>query len=364
MKNLVIGSLVATSLTGTAFAAFSLPNFDGNINPVIHVDGKVSYDDNLQQQPAGPQKIHDTIYELSPGLSVSNAKGAAVQANLDVTGNFTRYADHNVLRTNLAVFDYTSSYTDAKNSADLNAGYHQLNQDTPTGGTAGLLRSNETVANGGDVYQINQNLKVGFDAKYDYTKYLTPGLANSKIYTVPLTAYWALNPKLDATVGAQYAKTDLTAGQTPYTDYYYSVGLKGELFNPKLTGNVSVGLNEHRGSVTPLSDGNSSSVGVQSNIQWAESATDTFTFGLSNQFGAASSGQEQQTLALTGGLQHKLSEQLLASVNLGYSIINYSGPRVDDYWSSTFALRYNLSATWAAAISYKYQNNADRKSVV
>jgi hypothetical protein len=357
MKKLVLGSLVATSLAGTAFAAFSLGD---NANVVLNADGSVRYDSNILQQPAGPTKVKATIFELDPGISISNAKAAAVQANLTYTEDLTRYDNHSNLNTNLAVIDYTSSYKDSANIADFNVGYHQLNQDTPLAGAPGLLRHNETVGDGGDEFTVNPSLKLGFDASYDYTKYLAAGLANSTVYSLPLTAYWAYNPKLDYTAGVRYRKTDLS-DQPSYTDIYYNVGMKGT-FNEKLTGSFSVGVNQHRGSTTALSDGNSTSVGADSSFQWQESDVTLITFGLSNDFGAASSGQEQQTLAANAGIREQLSKQLTGIVNLGYNIINYSGPRVDDYWTSTFGLTYEISKTWSASATYEFQNNASNQT--
>lgn len=354
MKKLALGSLFASLFAGTAFAAFSLGD---NANVVLSADASVRYDNNIQQQPGGPGKVHDTIFELDPGVSIANAKAAPLQAKLAFVESITKYDDNTGLDTNLSILDFTSTYTDPKNSANLSAGYHQLNQNTPISGVPGLLRRNETVADGGDIYMINDKSKFGLDLNYDHTKYEVAGLANSSIYEVPATYYFALSPKLDATLGLRYRKTDLSGGNSAYTDYYYNLGLKGE-FNPKLTGSFTVGVNEHRGASNAFEGGNSTSVGLDSALTWQESATNTFTLNLSNDFGAAASGQEQQVLAISGGLQTQLTEQLIGLVNLGYNIINYSGPRVDDYWSSSFGLRYNFSRTWSATVTYNYQNNA------
>ncbi len=356
MKKLVLGSLVATSLVGTAFAAFSLD--DNNINVVINANGSVRYDDNISQQPAGPGKVKDTIYEIDPGVEIVNARGAPLQAKFDFTEAITRYTDNTNLDTNLAIFDLTTTYTDPKNTAKFSAGYHELNQDTPVSGVPGLLRRNETVADAGDIYLINDKSKFGIDANLDNTKYKAAGLANSDIYAVPLTYYYNVSGKLDATLGVRYRKTDLSGGQPSYTDTYYNIGLTGD-FNPKLTGSITVGLNEHRGEFTALSNGNSTSVGLDSNFTWNYSEITQYTLGVSNDFGAAASGQEQQTLAINAGAQTQLiSQVLVGSANVSYSIINYSGPRVDDYWTSTLALKYLLSKTWSVSASYKFQNDA------
>jgi hypothetical protein len=289
-------------------------------------------------------------------VTLTNAKAAPLQAKISYSESITRYTDNTNLDTNLGSLDFTSTYTDPKNSAKLDAAYQQLNQNTPISGQPGLLRRNETTADAGDVYLINEKSKFGLDLSYDRTKYAVAGLANSDIYAVPVTYYYAVSPKLDATLGLRYRKTDLSGGNPSYTDYYYNLGLKGE-FNPKLTGSFTVGVNEHRGASSALEGGNATSVGLDSNLTWQESAVNTFTFSLSNDFGAAASGQEQQVLAFSAGLQSQLSQQLVGFANVGYNIINYTGPRKDDYFSGSLGLRYNLSRTWSITGAYNYMDN-------
>ncbi len=353
MKKLALGSLVATTLAGTAFAAFSIGD---NATVIFNADASVRYDNNIQQQQAGPGKIKDTIYELDPGVTITNAKAAPLQARLTYTEAITRYTDNTNLDTNLGMLNFTSTYTDPKNSANFNAGFEQLNQNTPISGLPGLLRRDSTTVDGGDIYKINEKSKFGLDLSYDRTKYAVAGLANSQVYTVPATYYYVLSPKLDATLGLRYRKTDLSGGNPSYTDYYYNLGLSGE-FNPKLNGSITVGVNEHRGASTAFAGGNATSIGLDSKLTWQESAVNTFNFTLSNDFGAAASGQEQQTLALSAGVQSQLSEQLIGFGSVGYNIINYSGPRKDNYFTGSVGVRYNLSRTWSITAAYNYLDN-------
>ena len=106
------------------------------------------------------------------------------------------------------------------------------------------------------------------------------------------------------------------------------------------------------------------SVGLDSTLTWARGDTKV-DLSVSNDFGAAASGQEQQTLQSSLGVTQKLtniSPALTANVNLGYNIVSYSGPRVDDYWSSSVGLTYILGGGWSVAANYKFQNNASNNT--
>lgn len=355
MKKIALGSLALTALAGTSFAAFSLTD---DITLRLTGDVGVVYDDNIQlgDGTVNP-KVDDVIFNFKPGLTLEfGKKGLAV---FNFSENFTRYADTANINTNLASLSFRSTLDTGKTTGSLNAGFAQLNANTPTAtggvsGVPGLLRRDNTTAGGNVKFTLSEKSNFGVGVTYDKTDYKLTTLADSQITTVPITYYQEITPNLYITPSIRYRKTQLSAPATSdFTDYYYSVGLDGQ-FDPKLSGNVSVGLNKRQAQVGK----NESSVGLDSNLNWKYTEKTTFGFNVKNDFGASSVGASQKTLSLGANASTELAVKVTGSANVNYSSTRYAAARVDKNWRFGVSVNWALYDYFSLSAGYDYTDNS------
>jgi hypothetical protein len=335
MKNLALSLAAFAAFAGHASAAFKLG--DATVNFIGSV--AVSYDDNLLLSEVG--KLDDIAYKIEPGIEINFGRQGANQTTLlTFTETLTRYADVNGLDSNLAKIALRSTMRNGNDSYSLNGGYTQSDQNTPVSGVPGRLRRNIATfgASGEWEVRVKNRISVGFN--FEDTNYKQAGLADSAIYTIPLSYFYELrNPKQFVSAGFTYRKAELDAPGTGFTDYKYSVGFRQDAVggNVKLTGTFNVGINQRQ----PEVGANESSLGLDANFNYAYSPKTGFNLGLSNDFGQASVGTSQKTLRVNGGVQQQFATGWSGSANASFSKTDYLGARQDDYFDTT------LSVTWA-----------------
>jgi hypothetical protein len=357
MKKLALSLAALAALAGNASAAFKL----GDATVTFMGSASATYEDNLLLSEVG--KLDDTALKLAPGLEINfGREGANHTTVLTFTETLTRYLDVNGLDSNLANLSLRSTLRQGNDSYSLNASYAQSDQNTPVSGVPGRLRRN-TISfgtNGEWEIRVKNRLSVGFN--FEDTNYKQAGLADSAIYTIPLSYFYELrNPKQFISAGFTYRKAQLDAPGTDFTDYKYSVGFRQDAVggNVKLTGTFNVGLNQRQ----PEVGGNESSLGLDANLNYAYSPKTAFSLGLSNDFGQASVGTSQKTLRVNGGVNQQFATGWSGSANASFSTTDYLGARSDDYMDGTLAVtwavfsRPQYSVSLVGAYTYKDNNS-------
>ncbi len=359
MKYLALGAVALTALAGNVYAAGPLFAESAPYGPIaLFLTGNVGvrYDDNIQLGDGiiNP-KVSDTIFTVVPGVEADFGKrdGGGLFSVFTYAESLERYVNSTNLNTSLASVNLTSTLAGGKTTGDFNAGYSQLTANTPVSGVPGLLRRNETHLGGHVKFTVSEISKLGLGLTYDQTDYKTAGLANSKIFTVPLNYYYIIDAKNDLSLGVRYRKTQLTAPGTDFTDYYYNIGWDGEI-SSKLTGNISVGLNQRK----PQVGKSEASLGLNSSLSWKATDKTSVNLNLSNDFGSSSAGQSQR--ALTAGLSAdtQIAADWTGSAKVNYSSTRYPGTRVDDYWSFGVSTKWTVSKIFSLTAAYDYKDNS------
>lgn len=356
MKKILLGAVLIMTVSETALASVSLGS-----NAQVFFTGSaiVRYDDNILQS-SGATKISDTIIEIDPGVMLNlGAQGAQFKTTLAYTEAITRYVDTSALNTELSQLSLNSDFSSPKTNLGFNAAYKQINQNTPTLGTPGLLRRNVATIGVDGEFDIDGKSSLALGANYEKTHYKVAGLVDSKIYGIPLTYYYAVSAKLSISAGFRYRSTDLlhaadVAGNSDAKDYFYNVGVRLKT-NPKLNGYVSVGFNQRH----PTVGKNESSLGLNSGVTYDYSAITRFTLDVSNDYGSASAGQSQKKFTVALGAQTQLASNWLGFGNVSFNDIKYpTTARKDEYWEATIGAKWILSQTAEITGSYIYRHNA------
>lgn len=359
MKKFTLGITLLATATGSAFAAPLLSN--DFIQTNFTLNAKVRYDDNILLTATGDKS--DTIYEFDPGVKFNlGNKDKPGLLQLSATEAVQRYDKATSLNSNLISYNLNSNLGTAsgdKTTATVSAGYSQIAANTP--GTLAnptiLSRRNVTDAGAGANYKFSGLTDFTLAGQYEYTEYKAASSVNSRVYTVPFNYYYTPDSsKIDLSAGLQYRKTDLKSVTTPgYTDYYYNVGLRSTPVSTKISGSLSVGLNQRD---TPNAK-TEYSPGVKGNLSYKYTDKTTFTLGASNDFGASSGGQSQKIVSINGGVQTNFNEQWSASLDLSYSRTKFATvpPRTDGLHNASLGVTYVATKWCSIRLADAYADN-------
>ncbi len=338
-----ISILVTTvALSTAAYAAPFLAVGDG---AELFLTGTVGVraDDNIFLTS---NKTSDVILDINPGFDLVFGKDAAAKGHFSYVESFSNYSDNDRLNTSLSAVNFSSAYDDGKSKMNVNAGYNQLNQNTPD--VRGLSKRDVFTAGLSGEVSATEKSSVGFGVAYSKTDYKRATLSDLATFTVPVNYYYELNPKIDLSLGLRYRNSDSQLGSDS-KDFSYLVGFRGE-FSPKLNGSVMVGIGTRDYSI----GGDKSIFDIDAALNYLASEKTTLQLSASNDFGTAAVGSGQRIFSLGGSVFTKVSDVWSVRAGLTYQSLDYFS-RTDDYVELQVGADYTVNAnvTITGAMAYR-----------
>lgn len=343
MKKLISALLISLTMSTGATAAPFLAAGDGAELFLTGTLG-VRSDDNVYLSST---ETDDLIIDINPGFEFVFGQGSATQGYFKFVESIARYSDNDNLDTELAAINFVSRYDDGKSKLNADVNWAQLNQNTFD--VRGLTRRDVFGANVMGEVSVTEKSSIGFGGAYNNTDYKRTGYSDLKTFTIPVTYYYELSPKVDLSLGFRYRDTDSQLG-VDSKDYAYRVGFRGE-FTPKVIGSLAVGF----GSREFDSGGDESILDIDGAINFLVSEKTTFQVNVSNDFGDSAQGQQQKSFVLGGQVINKATDQWAVRAGLNYRKIDYY-TRTDDYVEMTLGADYTVSTNVTIQGSYAYRN--------
>lgn len=344
-------SILAAALT-LSTAAYSAPFLAVGDGAELFLTGTVGVraDDNIFLTAA---KVDDVIWDINPGVDLVFGKNSATKGRFSYVESFSNYSDNDDLNTALSAVNFTSNYDDGKSKLDVKAGYNQLNQNTydvrPAGNQPVLSRRDVSTAAITAEVSVTEKSSVAFGGAYSDTNYKRAGFSDLTEFSVPVTYYYELSPKLDLSFGFRYRNSDVQLG-VDSKDYTYRVGFRGE-FTPKVIGSVQVGFGTREfdnGIDKDILD-------IDAAVDFLLSEKTTFRVIASNDFGTSSSGQAQKNFSLGGNIINKASDEWYVRAGLTYRALDYF-TRTDDFVEGQLGADYVVNANVTISGAYAYRD--------
>jgi hypothetical protein len=345
---------LALAIFGSYSTAFAILPFSEGSGVFVTGTGKASYNDNVFL--VNTAKKASFVFDEIPGLEIDEGGNTDTKGTFTTNEDFVQYGSVSHQNTELNNTQYNGEYSDDKLLLNLDAGFHQLAQNTrETVGVAQkgvIVRNDITNATPQSEWTISEKAKVGVGFNYNNDHYKTAGFHSLTVYELPVNVYYEVLPKLSASAGYRYRDSQVKGNDS--TDNYFNVGARGE-FTPKLTGTVNAGYLQR----SPSHGNKQSAVGLESSLEYGFSEKTAFRLGASNDFTNASTGGTEKVLSINGGVTSKLSEQFTGDVAVAYSHTRYAGSsRADDYVEGTATLSYLYNKYLTLNASYTHRNNS------
>jgi hypothetical protein len=317
----------------------------------------VRADDNIY---LSSKATSDTIFDISPGLTLEFGKNAELKGSLALVDAFSNYADHSSINTNLFSADFMANYDDGKSKLSFNAGFHEMNQNTvDTALAAGgkLTRRDQFQVGAKGEVEVSQITSVAVGVNFEHMNYKVSGYGDFDELKVPINFYYKWTPKTDLSFGYTYGNYQTSIGQDSI-DHYFNVGMRGELM-PLLTGEVSVGVDQRN-----ISGGSSKTdPGLSANVTYAYSPKTSFIFNAGNNHSTSPQGVQQKNLSFGGQVKIEIDSAWnvnagLSWRNIAYSRFGTSGPHEDDYVEGTVGASYVVNSWVKINAAYNYRDNS------
>jgi hypothetical protein len=308
----------------------------------------VRADDNILLANSA-RKISDIILDITPGLELDFGKNAQTQGSLTLADAFAVYTDHSKYNTNLFAGNFVTRYDDGKMKLGFNAGYNELNQNTPD--VRGLVRRDVASAGANGEVGVSEISSVGAAVTYSHENYHPANFVDSDTLTVPINFYYKWTPKTDLSLGYAYRDFQANNLAEDSTDHFFNIGARGE-FGPKLTGKFAVGYR----TINYAKSSSQHAVGLDSSFAYELTPKSALQFGATNDFGTSPTGGKQRNLTINALVTTKLTEEFTANAGVSYRSIHYIAGRTDDYWEGTLGGSYIINANIRLVGAYVYRN--------
>lgn len=322
----------------------------------------VIVDDNIALDEAG--ELDDIIFNFTPGIEVNFGRG---QTNADFTilwrEDFVRYSEEDRFDADNTTLSASGTYNGPKFSGSASLAFLERQSNTNNVNAPGSL-IDQDIFTGSAMGEWVLSPKTSFGGGLKFHDISYQGFSAALIpdrdsFSIPLDFYYAVSPKLDLSVGYQYRDVNIedqnaVPGNDP-EDHRLSVGLRGE-FNPKLTGEVKIGLQERSFSVAGLDD--ESGLSAEGELVWEASPKVQLTTTVHSDFGVGGSGGTIEHRGLNFDLNYGLSQLWSFGANLGYRNSDYvQQARDDDLTNFGLSLRYVPNEYVTVKAGYDYADN-------
>ena len=286
------------------------------------------------------------IFDVTPGLDLTYGKGSQTQGSITAAVAFANYSDNSKLNTTLFSSNFNSRFDDGKLKLGFNAGFNEMNQNSPD--IRGLTRRDVFSTGGNGEVEISQKTSVGGGISFTHENYKRASYSDSDTLIVPVNFYYEITPKVDMSVGYRFKDRQAQIGSDS-ADHFFNVGARGE-FTPKLSGTFAVGL-----TTRDLSPGGSDRLlGLDASLSYELTPKTSVQIGASNDFGTTPQGQQQKNLSLNASINNNLSEEWSINGGLSYRATDY-GTRTDDYWEANVGAAYIVNASVRLVGAYVFR---------
>ena len=343
--NLVRLSFACLALNPVVYAAPFLAIGDGAELFVTGIVG-VRADDNIFTV-ANAQS--DTIFDLSPGAEITFGKDSDLKGSLTLVDAFSNYSSNSNLNTNLFSGDFSTNYSDGKMKLNLNAGYHEMNQNGAD--IHGLTRRDVTSLGTSGEVEVSQITSLAAGLTFTHTKYKRKGYANSDDYVVPINFYYKWTPKVEVSAGYAFRDYQTNIGADT-KDHFFNVGARGE-FTPLLTGEFNVGITTR--DFTP--GGSQSMLGLKAQLNYAITPKTGLQLTASSSPDTSPQGAQQKNVSLGATVNSKISDTWSVRAGLTWRAIHYT-TRTDDFLDGSLGATYIVNTYVNIVGAYAYRHNS------
>lgn len=342
-----------------------------NSSLTMSLGGAYQFNDNIFLDST--DEVNDSIIVFSPGVElnfgheVSNA-----HVKLSYVHDFIAYNDNSDLNRDTPDVSLDGRINSVKSSITFGASYKENAQNDASNNLAGDLavRSIFNVrVNGEWEMSAKSSLAAGYrlqDVQYD-----NPQFYDREMSVIPINYYWAVTPKLDASVGYQHRNTSyepdgMRIRQNPLApglfrpdtdDQFFNVGLRGTL-GAKTTGEIRLGIQERDFNTPGVDDEDLFSVDARA--VWQATEKSNFSVLFSRDFNADSFGTSIESTDIQIGGSTELRENFSGFASIRISKDEYSGLRTDDGTYSQVGVTYTPNSRSAVSVAYiVYKNESD-----
>jgi polysaccharide biosynthesis protein VpsM len=335
------------------------PIMDFGDNAQLHflATGEANYESNLFLRSTN--RASDIYFVFSPGLELRLAQEGAASAVVRYQHRFTAFRNYSELDDDFADFDMQARYNSGVVLGSAYANYKQLASNTVDANRDGvLIKRSQSNAGVSARYEISELTAVKVGVDYTKLDYEDDFYTDYKSYSIPVTFFYKVRPKIDLTAGARYRNTDTShaLGMVPdYKDLYYFVGAVGEFFSPVIFADVSVGYQkrDYKGTNLDLS-----SASYDITFIYTGDPKTTYYAGISRDYRtSAINGTAYAFTSVSLGARYRMSQFIGLNAGLVYGESEYQqSPRAEDILMLNLGASYHPNDYLTLSASYGYSN--------
>ncbi len=334
----------------------------------MSMGGAIQYNDNVFLDST--DKESDTIWVFSPGVELNfGQEPSNAHVKLLYVHDFITYSDNSRLNRDTPDLKLDGLLRSIKSNIDFGLSYKENSQNDASNNLAGDLATRNILnahVNGEWSMSAKSSLEAGYhlsDVQYDDARFY-----DREAYSIPLNYYWAVTPKVDASVGYRFRNTSyepdgVRIRQNPQApglyrsdtdDQFFNVGVRGEI-GAKTTGEIRVGVQERDFNTPGVKKEDLFSVDARAVWQATEKSNLSVLF--SRDFNADSFGTSIESSDFQVGGSTTLQENLTGFASIRFSKDDYQGGRSDDGLYGQVGVTYSPSSNTALSVAYIIYNN-------
>ncbi|MEM0966400.1 MAG: outer membrane beta-barrel protein [Verrucomicrobiota bacterium] len=323
------------------------------------VSGAVEYTDNVF---LNSNEDSDTIFYLSPFVGIARDKGLV---SLDGTAgvNFQKYVDFDDNDSANLFANLSGAYAGKPLSASGSIGYTQETQASGAVGT--ILETGNFNVNGSLKYYISDISGVSASAGYATSVSDTSGFGDTETFTVGGGGFYDYSEALSFDLGVRYRRTevsDVNQAANDSDDIALIGGVTGDL-TPTLVGNLQAGVQQR--SFDNANEDDQVRPFFGAGLTWTIDSLTSVSLTGKYDYTTTVSNLSQESLILTGTLNHSFTNQLSGNVGLSFEDDNFVSTvpgqedRDDTQWEVFGGASYQLTDWGTVGVQLSY---ADRDS--
>ena len=335
----------------------------------MSIGGAIQYNDNVFLDSVDEES--DTILVFSPGVELNfGQEPSNAHVKLVYVHDFVSYSDNSRLNRDNPDIKLDGLLKSVKSNVDFGVSYKENSQNDANNNLAGDLATRNILkahVNGEWSMSAKSSLAGGYnleDVQYDDARFY-----DREAYSIPINYYWAVTPKLDASVGYRYRNTSydpdgVRIRQNPQApglyrpdtdDQFFNVGVRGAI-GAKTTGEIRVGIQERDFNTPGLE--NEDLLSFDARAVWQATEKSNLSVLFSRDFNADSFGTSIESSDLQVGGSTVLQENLTGFANVRFSKDDYQGGRSDDGVYGQVGVSFSPSSNTAVSVAYVIYNNS------
>lgn len=367
MKKLVTLSALA-ALTFSVSQAAPLVTIGDQLDIFFRGEVAGRWDSNITSTQS-PLKKDDYSINIKLGAELDYGRNSKFKFNVKFFENFHRYLNYSQFNSNLASVFVNTSYEETILRVDANFSYIQLKQNSSDIiSSAELVRRDHYNAGVKGVYDFSDKIFTEIGFNWFWEKFIgkwSDLYSDQDIYSVPVSVYYNITPKIAAGLTYQYRYSEYSGGpnswvyginQAARTDHFGGLTIRGEIL-PKLSATAYVGV-----SYRDVEDVNDDTTFNFSATLGYELTEKLHFFGRG--FRDNGNGASRQSMIVTGGevgARYAFSHHINSVASFMYRNTEYqwvSTDRDDDEYIARVGVEYKPNKFITIGANYRYMNNA------